>query len=132
MKKGRTVLARLGSGAFVLAVASSTLVPAARASSQAPIGLGTDRSFAVLAGSTITNTGPTTITGDLGLSPGSSVTGFPPGILNGATHIADAVSVQAKSDLVTAYNTAAGQPCTSTLTGDLGGRSLTPGVYCYA
>jgi hypothetical protein len=117
--------------ALTIAVAALLWAPLAASAVTQPA-LGTDRSFAVLAGSTITNTGPTTVTGDLGLSPGSSVTGFPPGTLNGATHIADAVSVQAKSDLVTAYNAAAGQPCTSTLTGDLGGRSLTPGVYCYA
>ena len=60
MKTRRRLLARLGSGAFVLALASSTLVPAAMASSQAPVGLGTADGFAVLAGSTITNTGPTT------------------------------------------------------------------------
>jgi hypothetical protein len=93
--------------------------------------LGTASSFAVLAGSAVTNTGASTITGDLGLSPGSSVTGFPPGQVNGAQHVDDAVAVQAKTDLTTAYNDAAGQTCDSTLTGDLGGRTLTPGVYCY-
>jgi hypothetical protein len=117
-------------GALTLAAAALLWMPLAASAATAPA-LGTDRSFAVLAGSTITNTGPTSITGDLGLSPGSSVTGFPPGVLNGATHVADALSVQAKSDLTTAYNTAAAQPCTSTLSGDLGGRTLTPGVYCY-
>jgi ice-binding like protein/Big-like domain-containing protein len=117
-------------GTLTLAAAALLWTPLAGSAATTPA-LGRDTSFAVLAGSTITNTGPTSITGDLGLSPGTSVTGFPPGVVNGATHVADAVSVQAKSDLTTAYNTAAAQPCTSTLTGDLGGRRLTPGVYCY-
>src|ERR1700716_1435664 len=129
MKKGRTVLARLGSGAFVLAVVSSTLVPAATASAQAPVGLGTVDGFAVLAGSTITNTGPTTITGDLGLSPGTAVTGLPSITLHGAVHATDAVAGQAQSDLTTAYNDAANRSPDANSPADLAGRSLTPGVY---
>src|SRR6185503_620505 len=95
--------------------------------------LGTAQSFAVLGGSTVTNTGPTVITGNLGVSPGSSVTGFPPGIVaGGSIHAADAAAAQAQSDLTTAYNTAAGTPCGTDLTGqDLGGLTLTPGVYCF-
>jgi hypothetical protein len=96
-------------------------------------GLGTAGNFAVLAGSTITNTGPTVITGDLGLSPGTSVTGFPPGTVSGTSHVADAVAAQAKTDLMAAYVDAAAQPATSDLTGqDLGGKTLTPGVYHFA
>lgn len=115
--------------ALILGLALASAPLSALAATQPP--LGTATSFAVLAGSEVTNTGPTTITGDLGLSPGSSVTGFPPGGVNGATHIDDAVAVQAKTDLATAYTNAAGQPCTSTLSGDLGGRTLVPGVYCF-
>jgi len=111
------------------AVALALATVSAFAATQPP--LGTATSFGVLAGSAVTNTGPTTITGDLGLSPGSSVTGFPPGTVTGATHVSDAVALQAKTDLTTAYNNAAGQSCTSTLSGDLGGRTLVPGVYCY-
>ncbi|WP_249019589.1 ice-binding family protein [Conexibacter sp. S30A1] len=96
---------------------------------QAPVGLGTASSFAVLAGSTVTNTGPSTLNGDLGLSPGTAITGFPPGNVNGTTHVADAVAVQAQSDLTTAYNDAAGRTPVVTVTSDLGGQTLAPGVY---
>ena len=94
--------------------------------------LGTATSFAVLGGSTITNTGSTVISGQLGLSPGSAVTGFPPGS-SGATHITDAVALQAQNDLVTAYNDAAGQTPPVDLTGqDLGNHNLTPGTYRFS
>ena len=93
-------------------------------------------SYAVLAGSTITNTGTTTINGNIGLSPGTAFTGQGPGadqiVLTGGTiHIADAVAVQAKSDLTTAFNVLMGRPATA-LVGDLGGRTLTAGVYSFA
>ncbi len=87
--------------------------------------------LAVLAGSSITNTGATNITGDLGLSPGTSVGGFPPGILNGTLRINDAIATQAKLDLTAAYNDAAGRTSTDivTLSGNMGGLTLTPGLY---
>ncbi|MDH6130283.1 ice-binding family protein [Kitasatospora sp. GP82] len=94
-----------------------------------PVSLGTAGDFAVLAASTITNTGPTTVNGDLGLSPGTSVTGFPPGQVNGTQHVADAVALQAKNDLTAAYNDAAGRPTTATVPVELGGTTKTPGVY---
>ena len=101
----------------------------ALAAGPAPVGLGTAAPFAVLAGTpAVTNTGPSVITGDLGISPGAAVTGFPPGIVNGTIHKADAVAVQAKSDLVTAYTVAAGLPVTATH-GALGGLTLVGGVY---
>src|SRR5271169_6596242 len=96
------------------------------------INLGTAGSYAVLAGSTATNTGPTNLFGDLGLWPGTSITGFPPGIVHGTIHDSDAAAMLAQSDLITAYGVAAGLPCTDNLTGtDLGGLTLTPGVYCF-
>ncbi len=87
--------------------------------------------LAILAGSAISNTGATIITGDLGLSPGSSVGGFPPGILNGTKHINDVTANQAKLDLTAAYNNAAERTCTDivTLSGNIGGLTLTPGLY---
>lgn len=87
--------------------------------------------FAILSGSSVTNTGATVITGDLGLSPGTSIGGFPPGILNGTQHINDPIANQAKLDLTAAYNNAAGRTSTDivTLSGNLGGLTLTPGLY---
>ncbi|MEU4605549.1 ice-binding family protein [Kribbella sp. NPDC023972] len=102
--------------------------PTASAATLAP-SLGTAADFAVLAGSTITNTGPTTINGDLGLSPGTAVTGFPPGQVNGTVHVADAVALQAKNDLAAAYDDAAARPTTATVGVELGGTTKTPGVY---
>ena len=92
-------------------------------------------SFAVLGGSTVTNTStPTTVNGNLGVSPGSAVTGFPPGIVTGGTiHAADATAAQAQSDLTTTYNNLANTACGTDLTGqDLGGKTLVPGVYCFS
>jgi hypothetical protein len=87
--------------------------------------------FAILAGSAITSTGATTITGDLGLSPGSSIGGFPPGILTGTQHINDNIVIQAKNDLTTAFTNAAARNSTDivTLSGNVGGLTLSPGLY---
>ncbi len=98
------------------------------------VNLGTASSYAVLAGSTVTNTGSSVLTGDLGVSPGMAVTGFPPGMVIGGTiHAGDAAAALAQHDLTTAYNAAAGLTRTGTLTGqNLGGLTLTPGVYFFA
>ncbi|MFA6006296.1 MAG: ice-binding family protein [Candidatus Paceibacterota bacterium] len=93
------------------------------------INLGSANTYAVLGGSAITNTGASVINGDLGLSPGSAVTGIPPATLNGTQHIGDAGAVQAESDLTTAYNAAAGQSTLSTISTELGGSTKTAGVY---
>jgi len=98
---------------------------------QAAIPLAGASNFAILAGSAISNTGATTITGDLGLSPGTSIGGFPPGILTGTQHINDGIANQAKIDLTTAYNDAVARTATDivTLSGNIGGLTLTPGLY---
>jgi hypothetical protein len=95
--------------------------------------LGTAQAYAVLAGSTVTNTGPSVLNQSLGVNPGSAVTGFPPGLLTGGTiHKADADSLQAQSDVGIAYDVLAGMPCDFGLTGqDLGGKTLTAGTYCF-
>jgi hypothetical protein len=94
--------------------------------------LGTAGNFAVLGASTVTNTGLTTVKGDIGVSPGTAVTGFPPGIISGTIHGDDAVAVQAQQDASVAYSNIVAQSCTNNLTGqDLGDKTLTPGVYCF-
>jgi hypothetical protein len=102
------------------------------AAAVAQVPLGTAQNFGALAGSAVTNTGPTVVNGSVGVSPGSSVTGFPPGVVVGGTiHSANATAAQAQTDLTAAYNIAAGTPCTTNLAADLGGMTLTPGVYCF-
>ena len=101
------------------------------------VNLGTADTFAVLAGSTITNTGPSSIDGNVGASPGTSITGFPPGTvaLPFTLYAGGPVASQAETDLATAYNFSLNEACpgTNVLTGqDLGGLTLLPGVYCFA
>ncbi len=101
--------------------------------------LGDANEFAVLGASTVTNTGPTVVTGDLGLYAGTSITGFfgtvdneGPGTVIGNIHQTDAVAMTAQDDVVTAYNALAIQPCDANYSGsDLGGMVLSPGVYCF-
>lgn len=124
---------------ILLALAAFAAVPLlARADT---ISLGTAGNFAVLAGTTVTNTGLTVINGgDVGVSPGTAITGFAtvdsgPGTIASpyTTHAADAVALQAQNDLTTAYNAAAGVASSQDLTGqDLGGLTLTPGVYFFS
>jgi hypothetical protein len=96
---------------------------------QSPVDLGTAASFSVLGGSAVTNTGASTLGGDLGVSPGTAITGFPPGIVGGTIHSADAVAAQAQSDLTTAYDDAAGRNPPTSVPADIGGLRLTAGVY---
>ena len=126
MKKIRRSLLSLSLAALVV-----LLVPATALAATDP-GLGTAGSFAVLAGTTVTNTGPSWITGELGVAPGSAVTGFPPGT-SGVQHKGDSVATTAETNLTAAFTNAAAQPCpgTNNFTGsNLGGKNLVPGVYC--
>ncbi len=94
--------------------------------------LGAAGSFAVLGGSTVTNTGATSVNGDLGVWPGISVTGFPPGTVTGAIYNGDAVAQNAQAAAQAAYVNLSVQACNQDLTGqNLGGLILTPGVYCF-
>ena len=115
--------------AATLAFSMLTAVGTVLAGSLSPVGLGTTANFAVLAGTpSIENTGLTVINGDVGIHPAAAVNGFPPGIINGTIHAADGVANTAKSDLVIAYDDAAGRPVTANHTA-LGGLTLVSGVY---
>ena len=95
--------------------------------------MGTAQSFGVLAGSTVTNTGASVVSGDLGVDPGTAITGFPPGVVNGTVHAADGAALQAQNDVTTSYNALAALAPTMNLTGkDLGGMTLLPGVYFFS
>ncbi len=86
-------------------------------------------SFGVLAGSTITNAGLSIVTGNIGVSPGTSITGFPPGVVNGSSYAGGPVAAKAEADLATAYNNAVARPNASPLPADIGGMTITPGLY---
>lgn len=128
---------RVRSISFLLALSLVAVlaVPAVGMAAEPTLNLGTSASYAVLAGSTVTNvvSPGTVINGDLGVWPGLAVTGFPPGVVTppGAIHAGDAAAQQAQSDLTAAYLNAAGRtPVTQNLSGqDLGGLTLTPGIY---
>lgn len=118
------------STAAVLAIAATLLGTAGSANAAtAPVGLGTAGSYSVLAGSTVTNTGPSRLAANLGVSPGTALTGFPPGQVDGTKHAADANAAQAQAALTTAWNDAAGRAKTASVSGDLVGKTLTAGVY---
>ncbi len=122
---------KLGIVSLAVALIAALALPAGSQAATS-VGLGTANSFAVLAGAGVTNTGPSVINGDLGTSPTPAVTGFggaPNGTVNGAIHPADALAGQAQADLTTAYDNAAGQGPVNTLATELGGQTLTPGVY---
>ena len=125
----------LPSGIFALAAAVGLLTLTTSASAQL---IGTAGSYGALGGSTVTNTGNTVILGSLGVSPGSAITGFAaidggPGLFTGAVNQGNAAAAQARADANTAYISLAGLGFTTDLTGiDLGGLTLTPGVYRFS
>jgi len=97
---------------------------------QSLVNLGTAGHFRVLAGSTVTNTGLTVVHGDVGVSPGTAITGFPPGVVVGTIHANDTNATAAQKDLLTAYNAASLRTnCAVNITGNLGGSTLRPGLY---
>jgi len=112
-----------------------TFTTAATACTTAPtVPLGSACGFGILGGSTVTNSsvvGPTNthVTGDVGVSPGTAITGFPPGTLTGTLEAGDAAAATAQGDLTTAYNYAAAAPGGAVLPADIGGETLVPGVY---
>src|ERR1044071_6451264 len=104
------------------------LLPCYATAGQAPVPLGSATTFGVLASSTVTSTGDTTVNGDLGVSPGTAVTGTLK--VSGMIHAGDPTAAQAQGDLTTAYNDAAGRTVGAiAVAGNLGGLTLTPGLY---
>jgi hypothetical protein len=97
---------------------------------QVPVPLGSASTYAALAAAGITNTGPSALTGNLGVGPGSSITGFPPGTYTGTENVANAASAGAEANLTVAYNNASGRSnCAVSVSGNLGGQTLAPGLY---
>jgi hypothetical protein len=127
----RPLIAMIGlaAGTSALLLAGGLVISAPAYAAQAKVGLGTVAGYSVLGGASVTNTGATTLQGNLGVSPGTLITGFPPGIVGGVTHAADAPALQAQSDLATAYNDAAGRAMTANVGSTLGGKTLVSGVY---
>jgi Ice-binding-like len=119
-------------GAAVASVLAFLVIPTA--AQAAPVNLATVTPFVVLGGSTVTNSGTSVLNGDLGVSPGTALTGFDTAVVNGATHENNGVAKQAQADLIVAYDAAAGQavPPGNELTGtNLGERTLPAGAYRY-
>ena len=133
MQTFRDSLLKLATVALLAALFSAA--PFRTAMAQVAPTLGTTQSFAVLGGASVVNTGSTVTIGDVGVSPGTVISGFPPGLVTGGTtHQTDAVALQAQNDNTAAYlNLAAQTPVTLDLTGkDLGGQTLVKGVYSFS
>jgi hypothetical protein len=132
VKRSRRYSISIGISALIIGANSISAL-----ASTAP-GLGTAATYAILAGTTVTNTGNSVIVGSVGISPGSACTGLPapctgggPGTVSGGTiHAGDAAALQAQTDLTAAYGVAASSPCNSTSLAPWGGQTLTPGTYC--
>jgi type VI secretion system secreted protein VgrG len=127
-----TIIALTGIGLAASLSVMTTSAASAATVIDGPVDLGTAATYGVLGASAVTNTGPSVVNGDLGLSPGTSITGFggaPNGSVNGTTHQTDAAAAQAQRDTTTAYDVAASLSPTQTGLTDLNGLSLSPGVY---
>jgi Protein of unknown function (DUF3494). len=129
----RVVVARRGRATLIVAAFASALIlifaNAANAAIVPTVPLATSANYSVLGGQTVTNTGPSVLGESLGLSPGTSITGFPPGTVLGTTDTTNAAAAQAQSDLTAAYNNAAGRPINATTTANLANLNLQGGVY---
>ena len=126
VKRTRVALAIVGIAVFGLTAASAS-------GADRTIELGAAGNFVVLAGPAVANTGASVVNGSLGVAPGTAITGFPPGLIAGATDADDPAATQAQSDLAAAYAAAEETtelPCETTVSGNLAGLTLTPGVYC--
>lgn len=122
-------LAAVALAAVMSTVLLEAVLVAPAEAAEASVGLGTAASYSVLGSQTVTNTGPTKLSGNLGVSPGTAITGFPPGKVGGVKHAGDAQAAKARSDLTIAYNDAASRAKTASVAGDLVGKTLTSGVY---
>jgi hypothetical protein len=120
--------------AIVAVMALVVVSPSPAGGATAP-SLGTGETYAVLGGSTVTNTGATFLTGDLGVSPGSAIADVGAITVSGATHAGDAEALQAQTDVGAAYDFLSDEACTDSFTGtavEIGNQTLLPGVYCYS
>jgi hypothetical protein len=127
---GSPNLGAVSIGSTALASPPPAANPSPAGCGQAPVPLGAAGNFRVLAGTTVTSSGFTIVHGNLGLSPGSAITGFPPGTVTGKTHIADTASANGQLALVKAYNNAMGRSnCPKSVAGNIGGQTLGPGLY---
>jgi len=127
-----TLFALTGIGLAASLAVMSTSAASAATVLDGPVDLGTAATYGVLGASAVTNTGPTVVDGDLGVSPGTSITGFgaaPDGVVNGTVHQTDAAAAQAQRDTTTAYDVAASLTPAQTGLTELDGLSLSPGVY---
>ena len=115
--------------AVVIAMAALIATQSGASAAASPVSLGTAGNYAVIAGTAVTNTGPSQVNGNLAVSPDDAVTGFPPGVISGGQDLGNAAAAEAQSDLTAAYDDAAGQTPATSVSGDLGGETLTPGVY---
>jgi len=130
MVRKKLVVVIVAIALVAVALGAGYILVTQSACSQATVALGSAAGFAVLSGATVTNTGSTTVTGDVGVSPGTAVTGFPPGTVVGTIHAADPTAAGGIADLTVAYNDAAGRTlCPVSVAGNLGGQTLTPGLY---
>lgn len=125
----RTVGVAMVAGSLVSTIALAASGIGTASAATPTIALANAAPFAVLAATTITNTGSSVIHGDIGLAAGTSVTGFPPGTVTGGTFVADSNATTAHTNLTAAYLDAAARTPVTTISADLGGSTLTPGNY---